>query len=166
MSELENRLAELEEGYRELKLKLNHLTHPPRVNEVLDHIRKQTVVTLDPQLKLRFTLYGGNLSRLYQALHEKENEFVIVAGIGKKAKAVVAHLNNGEATTIGSMAVLLFSQTRKGGLIPISKIMDHFSIEEADAKKVYQTIITLFRPRVRYPKRDLDLYKYPLKRLY
>lgn len=162
---VEERLRNLEEKYKKLKLQLNHASHPPHINQILDYIRKKTVADMD-ELRKHFPLYGGNLSRLYQTLREMENEFVVVPGAGRKAHMVVAHLNEGQPTTFGATAVHLFSQTRKGGLMSLDKIGETYNLDEDQAKKVYDHIIEIFEPRIKYGVRPFDRYKTPIKRLY
>ena len=165
MSSLEERIEKLEDVYKKLKLELNHKTHPPHVNQVLDYIRKHAVATMD-ELREHFHLYGGNLSRFYNTLHEKQDEFVVVPGIGRTAKMIVAHLNEGKPTTFGAMAVHIFSQTRRERLIPLQKITETYNLNTEDAKQVYDAIIKLFEPRINYNKLITGKYETPIKRLY
>lgn len=163
--DVEDRIKQLEEKYNTLKLRLNHASHPPHINQILDYIRKKTVATMD-ELRTKFPLYGGNLSRLYKTLREMDAEFVVIPGTGRKARMVVAHLNEGKPATFSAIAVHIFSETRKGGLIPLEKIRSTYDINEDDAKQVYDTIIHLFKARIITPSHPQDKYQKPIKRLY
>lgn len=164
MATEKEKIQKLEKEVIKLRKRLNHLSHRPGINAILDFVRKKGVTTI-AEIRQSYHLYGGNLTKFYQALMDLGDEFAVVRGAGRGASMVVAYTPI-DQLTFGQMAVKIFSETKRRGRIHIQDITKRFNLSEEDAKKVYNGIIELFKPRISYAKRHADLYTTPIKRLY
>lgn len=89
MSELE----ELKKKVHRLEIAVrNHMKHPKTISVFLAYIRDKGLVHMNEMRKEYPTLYGGNLSRLYDAIRGYKDDFEIFSQKGRSGDVIIAYL--------------------------------------------------------------------------
>lgn len=165
VEKLRQKIEEIEKLKQEIKVLKNHISHPPLISKILDHIREVKIITI-PELRKKFpTLYGSNLSDLYQAVRSSD-EFTLIEGKAQWYPTIIAHTPNKTPITVEEMAVDYYKsipplrwETRVapngrryrkpvGKAGSIEGIMEKYKISREHAEQVMTIIITVFGRRV------------------
>jgi len=166
----EDRIRKLEEEIQGLKGELEEvkrsMREPPYVLRVLSYIKEVEVIE-SRDLKKRFpALYGGNLSRLFDAI-DRDKSFRAVISRSRRAPSIFAYFGvSSKPTSPRLMAVDYFQRIQpssrtdspdavgrkvmvyRGPEGSLEGIQEAYSLTKEEAYEVWKELIGLFETRI------------------
>ena len=145
VQELKQKIEELE------RLVKNHMKHSPLISQMLAFIRQTRLLTLD-DLRRKFPMcYGSNQMRLFSAMKEKPEEYLIISGGGRGVKTIIAYLPYKEPKTMEEIALDYFLRIsqRKKKVASIDEIKKIYNLKNEEAEAVWSLFTHVFQTRLK-----------------
>ncbi|MEM2292775.1 MAG: hypothetical protein QXX41_05820 [Nitrososphaerota archaeon] len=168
-------LQELKKTIRRLEERMNKIEEErtsPLIRNIIEKIKEKKVITLN-ELKKEFpTLYGGNLSTLYQVLRNM-NGFRIIQSQSRWATPVIAYFGEEENNPKTPELIAFdyfqrippaaieykpnatrYRKTIVGKEGSLKEIKEKYNLTEEQAQQVWDILTNLFKTRIIINKMD------------